>query len=134
MRPALRPDPRPADVRPQDVRPPLRPLTDEEGEVRELTAEDFAHMRPIAEVDPGMVEAVAEWRNKGGRPKAEAPKEHISFRLAANLVASIKATGPGYNARVEKALRAAFIEPPEKRTVRHSPTISAGTARHRPMK
>jgi hypothetical protein len=34
------------------------PLTDEEGEVRELTVEDFKRFRPIAEVDPGMIEAM----------------------------------------------------------------------------
>lgn len=65
-------------------------------------------MRPIAEVDPGMLEAVKEWR-KVGRPKAASPKAHISFRLAAEVVEGIKATGRGYNARVEQALREAFI-------------------------
>jgi uncharacterized protein (DUF4415 family)/predicted XRE-type DNA-binding protein len=98
MRPARHPE----------MRPEMRPLTDEEGEVRELTAEDFKGMRPIAEVDPGMLEAVAQWR-KVGRPKAESPKTHISFRLAAEVVENIKATGEGYNARVEQVLRAAFV-------------------------
>ena len=87
------------------------PLTDEDGEVRELTREDFRGMRPIAEVDPGMLDAIAEWRrslNKGGRPKSDAPKEQINFRLSADLIASIRATGPGYNARVEKVLREGF--------------------------
>jgi uncharacterized DUF497 family protein len=91
------------------LKPSARPLTDKDGEVRELTLEDFRRMRPIAEVDPGMLEAVKEWRKKVGRPKAEAPKEHISFRLAPEVVEGIKATGPGYNARVEQALREAFI-------------------------
>jgi uncharacterized protein (DUF4415 family) len=93
------------------MRPPFRPLTDEDGEVRELTEEDFRGMRPLAEVDPGMLEAVAEWRAKTarerGRPKAEEPKVHIGFRLAADVVAAVRASGPGYNARVEQALRAA---------------------------
>jgi uncharacterized protein (DUF4415 family) len=106
MRPALHPEMRPP-MRPE-MRQPMRPLTDEDGEVRELTREDFEGMRPIAEVDPGMLEAVAQWR-KVGRPKAESPKTHISFRLAADVVESIKATGQGYNARVEQALRAAFV-------------------------
>jgi uncharacterized protein (DUF4415 family) len=99
------------------------PLTDEEGEVRELTREDFKLMRPIAEVDPGMLEAVAEWQhklNKGGRPKVETPKEQITFRLAADVVASIKSTGHGYNARVEKALRTAFIKIAANRPPRHA--------------
>jgi uncharacterized protein (DUF4415 family) len=108
MRPALRPELRPADVRPE-MRPPMRPLTDEDGEVRELTREDFEGMRPLREVDPGFIEAMAEFRRKVGRPKADAPKVHISFRLAAEVVESIKATGEGYNARVEQALRDAFV-------------------------
>jgi len=84
-----------------------RPLTDRDGEVRELTAEEMRLFKPIAEVDPGMIEAMKEFRRKLGRPKAEAPKVHIGFRLASDVVASIKASGRGYNARVEQALREA---------------------------
>jgi uncharacterized protein (DUF4415 family) len=83
------------------------PLTDEEGEVRELTREDFRGMRPVREVMPEFIEAMQEFRRKLGRPKAEAPKVHIGFRLASDVVASIKASGRGYNARVEQALREA---------------------------
>jgi uncharacterized protein (DUF4415 family) len=83
------------------------PLTDEDGEVRELTREDFRGMRPVREAMPELIEAMAEFRRKLGRPKAEAPKIHIGFRLASDVVASIKASGPGYNARVEQALREA---------------------------
>ena len=83
------------------------PLTDEEGEVRELTREDFSGMRPMREAMPELIEAMEEFRRKLGRPKAEAPKVHIGFRLAPDVVASIKASGRGYNARVEQALRAA---------------------------
>jgi uncharacterized protein (DUF4415 family) len=83
------------------------PLTDEEGEVRELTREDFKGMQPMREVMPEFIEATAEFRRKLGRPKAEAPKVHIGFRLAPDVVASIKASGRGYNARVERALREA---------------------------
>ena len=100
-RPAIRPEMRPP------MRPKMRPLTDEEGEVRELTAEDFKGMRPLREVDPGFIEAMADFRRKLGRPKAAAPKVHIGFRLAADVVESVKASGPGYNARVEQALREA---------------------------
>ena len=84
-----------------------RPLADKDGEIRELTAEDMRLFRPIAEVDAGMVEAMGAFRRKLGRPKTEAPKVHIGFRLASDVVASIKASGPGYNARVEQALREA---------------------------
>ena len=98
------------------------PLTDKDGEVRELTYEDFKHMRPLAEVDPGMIEAMKAMRDRlskdgrsperprGGRPKAETPKAHIGFRLAADVVEGVKATGEGYNARVEMILRDALAK------------------------
>jgi uncharacterized protein (DUF4415 family) len=92
-----------------------RPLADKDGEVRELTAEDMRLFKPIAEVDPGMVEAMTDFRRKLGRPKVETPKIHIGFRLASDVVASIKASGPGYNARVEQALREAGFGAKNKR-------------------
>lgn len=103
MRPLLRRRLRPP------MRAPLRPLTDEEGEVRELTDKDFANMdlRPVVDVFPELPEAMKRMRPVG-RPPVASPKEQISFRLPADLVADIKATGRGYNVRVEKALRKAF--------------------------
>lgn len=86
------------------------PLTDEAGEVRELTADDFRGLKPLAEADPGMIEAVETMRNKGGRPKIEAPKVHVGFRIAAEVAEGIKATGRGYNARVEAVLREALAK------------------------
>jgi uncharacterized protein (DUF4415 family) len=84
----------------------MRPLSDEEDEVRELTEEDLEGIRAV---HSELVEAMREFRerNKRDRPKVKAPKVHIGFRLAADVVTSIKATGPGYNARVEHALREA---------------------------
>jgi uncharacterized protein (DUF4415 family) len=84
-------------------------LTDKNGEVRELTADDMKHFRPIQETDPGMLEAVASYR-KRGRPPVETPKMRVGFRLAADVVAGIKAGGRGYNARVEKVLRDALAK------------------------
>ena len=97
-----------------------RPLSNKDGEVRELTAEDMRQFKPIADVDPGMVEAMKDFRRKVGRPKAVAPKVHVGFRLAADIVASIKESGRGYNARVEQALREAgfgakFAKPAAKK-------------------
>ena len=83
------------------------PLTDEDGEMRELTAEDMKLFRPIAEVAPGLADAMKAMRNKGGRPRVDAPRAHITFRWDPDLVASIKATGRGFNARVEKIIREA---------------------------
>ncbi len=43
-----------------------------------------------------------------GRPRSAAPKVRVGFRLSAELVECIRASGPGYNARVEKVLREGF--------------------------
>jgi uncharacterized protein (DUF4415 family) len=86
-----------------------KPLTDERGEVRELTAEGMKRFRPIREADPGMPEAGAAFRRRG-RPPVESPKVRVGFRLAADVVAGIRATGRGYNARVERVLRETLAE------------------------
>lgn len=72
----------------------------------EWTAEDFARAKPFSEVFPEQFKA---WK-KMGRPPAETPKIHIGFRLAADVVEGIRATGRGYNARVEKVLRDALAK------------------------
>lgn len=74
-------------------------------DVPELTEEDFARAKPFAEVFP---EQLRFWR-KRGRPPVAQPKVHVGFRLETDVVEGIKATGRGYNARVEKALRAALV-------------------------
>lgn len=86
-----------------------KPLTDKNGDIRELTTEDMKHFRPIQETDPGMLEAVANYR-KRGRPAVVSPKMRVGFRLAADVVAGIRASGRGYNARVEKVLREALAK------------------------
>jgi uncharacterized protein (DUF4415 family) len=73
-------------------------------EVPEMTDADFAKAKPFKEVFPAQYKA---WK-KMGRPPVETPKIHIGFRLAADVVRAIRATGRGYNARVEKVLRDAL--------------------------
>ncbi len=76
-------------------------------EIPELTDADFARAKPFKEVFP---EQFASWKRGRGRPTVETPKMHIGFRLAADVVTGIKATGRGYNARVEKLLRDALAQ------------------------
>lgn len=44
---------------------------------------------------------------RGGRPKSEAPKQAVNIRLDADLVAHYRATGPGWQSRINDALRKA---------------------------
>jgi uncharacterized protein (DUF4415 family) len=72
----------------------------------EWTDEDFARAKPFRETFP---KQHAAWK-KRGRPPVATPKVHIGFRLAADVVDGIRATGRGYNARVEKVLREALAK------------------------
>ena len=71
----------------------------------EWTEADFARAKPFKE---GFPKQYSAWKNRGGRPPVESPKVHIGFRLAADVVEGVRATGKGYNARVEKVLREAL--------------------------
>ena len=72
----------------------------------EWTDDDFARAKPFREVFP---DQHAAWK-KRGRPPVATPKVHIGFRLSADVVEGIRATGRGYNARVEKVLREALAK------------------------
>jgi uncharacterized protein (DUF4415 family) len=78
----------------------------EDDDVPELIEEDFARAKPFAEVFP---EPYHAWRKRGG-PQVEQPKVHVGFRLAADVVQSIKTTDRGHNARVENVLRPALVK------------------------
>ena|SRR5258708_4914856 len=75
-------------------------------DVPEATDTEFATAKPFKEVFPA---AYKSWK-KMGRPPVAMPKVHIGFRLAADIVNAIRATGRGYNARVEKVLRNALAK------------------------
>jgi uncharacterized protein (DUF4415 family) len=84
-----------------------KPLTDAEGEVRELTAEDFRHFRPTSEVLP---ELVASWRKQGQRGVQKAPtKQQVTLRLDKDVVERFRATGAGWQSRINDALRKARV-------------------------
>lgn len=51
-----------------------------------------------------------EWfakARRGGRPKAAAPKELTTLRLDPDVLAHFRATGPGWQTRINEALRKA---------------------------
>jgi uncharacterized protein (DUF4415 family) len=75
-------------------------------DVPEATDAEFATAKPFKDVFPAQYK---EWKRMG-RPPVEAPKIHIGFRLAADVVNAIRATGRGYNARVERVLRDALAK------------------------
>lgn len=91
-------------------------LIDEDGEVRELTYEDLAKFRPLREVMPlEFMEMVlkhqAEMEEKGLMPrkltrgKQVAPlKESIMIRLSSEVLEKFRATGKGWQTRINDVL------------------------------
>ncbi|MEI8571996.1 hypothetical protein U737_21610 [Methylomonas sp. LW13] len=84
------------------------PLTDADGEVRELTETDFKQMRPAGEVFAelfGTEQAVEMLRPKGGRPRKDSPKVFTGIRLDAEVLEAFRATGKGWQTRMNDALK-----------------------------
>ncbi|SIQ46253.1 Uncharacterized conserved protein, DUF4415 family [Rhizobium sp. RU33A] len=78
---------------------------DEVGDNPEMTEAEIAELRPFREVFPDLAEAID--RKLAGRPKAENPKKAISLRLDQDVIDRFKATGDGWQSRMNEALRKA---------------------------
>jgi uncharacterized protein (DUF4415 family) len=57
----------------------------------EVSREEIQEMRPL--------------KNRGGRPKLDNPKEPVSLRLDADVLAAFRASGDGWQTRMNNALR-----------------------------
>lgn len=68
----------------------------------EWTEEDFRRARPFSEVFPDLAASIREELRKRGPART---KEAISIRLDMDLVEKLRATGPGWQSRVNDALR-----------------------------
>ncbi len=79
---------------------------DEVSDNPELTTEDFARSRPLAETRPDLIEAV---RRRRGNPKP-ATKDLVSLRLDKDVLAKFRATGPGWQSRINDALKAYHLQ------------------------
>jgi uncharacterized protein (DUF4415 family) len=71
----------------------------------EWSARDFANAKPAPEVLPA--EVIAQFRNKGGRPRAEHPKLAVKLRIDADVLARFRESGPGWQTRINGILKAA---------------------------
>lgn len=75
----------------------LKPLTDEVGEVRELTVVDMKRFKPASS---------AMLKRIGARGPQKAPtKEHITIRLSPDVLKRFRASGSGWQGRIDDALR-----------------------------
>ena len=75
------------------------PVIDATGEVGDLSEVDPALFKPFSAL-PKSLQAKLR-----GRPKAAVTKERITIRLSPDVVQSFRATGDGWQTRVDAALR-----------------------------
>lgn len=87
----------------RDTASPPHEMT-EDRDNSEWTAEEMQKARPFSEVFPDLMLSM---RRSRGRPLAEVRKQQISIRLDAEVLEKFKATGKGWQARVNDALRKA---------------------------
>ncbi|HEV7253145.1 MAG TPA: BrnA antitoxin family protein [Mesorhizobium sp.] len=71
----------------------------------ELTQEEMAQARPFAEVFPEWADQI----RKAGRPRLERPKKLVSLRLDPDVIEKFKATGRGWQSRINEVLKAAKL-------------------------
>ena len=84
---------------------PRKPLTDADGEVREITAEDMQYFKPAHEVmPPEFFEGMKRLRGQRGKQKAPT-KNQISLRLDQDIIEHFKAGGKGWQTRLNDTLR-----------------------------
>jgi len=81
-------------------------------DVPELTAEDFAAARPMAEMFPEIVESFARMRGERG-PQKSPVKERVGLRLDRRVLDHFRASGPGWQTRINEVL-AAHVERAKK--------------------
>jgi uncharacterized protein (DUF4415 family) len=67
----------------------------------ELSEEFMAGMRPMREVAPELV----EMQRRRGRPPVAQPKISTTLRLSPEVLAHFRASGDGWQTRIDEALR-----------------------------
>lgn len=75
------------------------PVIDDDGEVGDLSEVDPALFKPFSSLPASLQTKLR------GRPKAAVTKERITIRLSPDVVGAFRATGEGWQTRVDAALR-----------------------------
>jgi uncharacterized protein (DUF4415 family) len=91
-----------------------KPLTDDEGEVREWTKQDFASAVPFSQLPESLQEKLRSLKKQRGPQKAPT-KEAVTMRLSRDVVEQLRASGPGWQTRADAALRQWIEKQPKRR-------------------
>jgi uncharacterized protein len=94
-----------------------KPLIDAAGEVRELGQAEFARMKPFSALPKGEQAMLRELgkqarKRQGERGKQVAPtKKMVTLRLSASVLDHFKATGAGWQTRIDETLQRVVKRP-----------------------
>jgi uncharacterized protein (DUF4415 family) len=83
--------------------------------IPELTDDWFSRATPAIGGRPVGEDTWRKAARKMGRPKSANPKEHVNLRLDADVLAHFRATGAGWQGRINALLRKAARLPAEKK-------------------
>jgi uncharacterized protein (DUF4415 family) len=90
----------------------------------EWADEDFERARPAREILPPRLYEAAVKRYRGQRGPQKSPvKKPVTLRVDPDIIAGYRATGPGWQSRMNEALRRALIS---RRDVSKSPSSNGG--------
>ncbi len=88
-----------------------KPIINEDGEIRELTAADMRKFRPASEVLSSELYAILTKRGPGERGPQVAPvKQQVTLRLDQDVLETFRASGAGWQGRINAALRKAVAK------------------------
>ena len=76
-----------------------KPVIDSDGEIDDLSKIDRNKMKPFVALPLSLQTKLK------GRPKAAVTKERISIRLSPDVVQTFRATGEGWQTRIDAALK-----------------------------
>lgn len=79
------------------------PLIDADGEVRTLTAADLSTFRPASDALPPSLQKTLGMRQRG--PQRSPTKVSTTIRLSSDVLQAFRATGDGWQTRVDAALK-----------------------------
>ncbi|UGX87612.1 BrnA antitoxin family protein [Phyllobacterium meliloti] len=73
----------------------------------EWTEADIKNAKPFKDVFPELYESIQRAR---GRPPVDTPKKQITLRVDQDVIAKFKATGKGWQSRINEVLKQAKVK------------------------
>ncbi len=101
-------------------KPSRGPMINQDGEVREITAEDVALFKPFSSLPKAEQATLLRLRKRG--PQKAPKKVPISIRLSPDVAEGLRATGNGWQRRADNALRSWLEEARSVQSRRASPS------------